>query len=290
MKGIEELLGIARDEPFRADLHVHTTVSDGSETVEAVVSAALAAGLTHIALTNHDTTVGLRAAKRAGDALGIRVVGGVEISAFDSVRSRKVHILGLGLDEGSPAVRRLCAPLLARREECSRAQLAAIVEAGHRVDVRTVERLASSSTCLYKQHIMAGITDAPASSVEWQRLYRALFGEGGVAARDLVYVDAVDAVRAIVRDGGAAVLAHPGQTASYDLVPTLVEAGLSGIELAHPDHSERDHDLCFNLAERFGLFTTGGSDYHGRFGRSLRVGSCVVEARRCDPRERRGMR
>lgn len=271
------LLGVGSSERFRADLHVHTTFSDGSETVEKVLADAAAAGLTHVAITNHDTTFGLRRAVRAGRAVGIRVVGGVEVSAYDFERGRKVHVLGLGLDEDSPSVRRLCSPLLARRDECSRWQLARLLEAGYDVDLGTVERLASASTCLYKQHIMAGMTDAPAWSPEWQRSYRRLFKEGGVANRDFEYVDARDAVRAVVRDGGLAVLAHPGQTDSFSLVPELVEAGLSGIELSHPDHSEEDHDRCFNLAERYGLFCTGGSDFHGTFGRSPKIGLCVVE-------------
>lgn len=271
------LLGVGESERFRADLHVHTVLSDGSETIEEVLSEASAAGLTHIALTNHDTTVGLRSAVRAGRAVGIRVIGGIEVSAYDFERDRKVHVLGLGLEEGAPSLRRLCAPLIEHREACSRWQLERLLEAGYRIDLEKVERLASASTCLYKQHIMAGMTDSPAWSPEWQRLYRLLFKDGGVASRDFEYVDARDAVRAIVRDGGFAVLAHPGQTDSYGLVPTLVEAGLSGIELSHPDHLESDHDRCFNLAERYGLFCTGGSDYHGVFGRSPRIGACVVE-------------
>lgn len=271
------LLGVGQDERFRADLHVHTSHSDGSETVEEILAEAAAAGLTHVAITDHDTTVGLRSAVRAGRAVGVRVVGGVEISAYDFERDRKVHILGLGLGEQSPSVRRLCAPLLARREECSRWQLSRLLEAGYAIDLGKVERLAAASTCLYKQHVMAGMTDSPAWSPEWQLLYRRLFKDGGVASRDFEYVDARDAVRAIVRDGGLAVLAHPGQTDSYGLVPALAEAGLSGIELSHPDHSEADHDRCFNLASRHGLFCTGGSDYHGVFGRSPRIGACVVE-------------
>ena len=271
-----DLLGVREDEPFRADLHVHSTVSDGSETFEELVARASGAGITHIAFTNHDTTRGIAVAQRAGRAVGVTVVGGVEISAFDFSRGRKVHILGLGVREGSPAVERLCRPLLRRRDETSRWQLQRLLEAGYRVDVDKVERLAAASTCLYKQHIMAGMVDAPCASAEWQRLYRRLFKGDGIAARDIEYVDARDAVEAIVRDGGRAVLAHPGQMHSYELVPALVEAGLSGIERLHPDHGETDHDRCYNLAVRYGLFCTGGSDYHGLFGRSPSLGCCCI--------------
>lgn len=272
-----DLLGVREGEHFRADLHVHSTLSDGSETFEELVARASGSGITHVAFTNHDTTRGIAAAQRAGRAVGVTVVGGVEISAFDFARGRKVHILGLGVREGSPAVERLCRPLLRRRDEASRWQLQRLLEVGCRVDVEKVERLAAASTCLYKQHIMAGMTDAPCASGEWQRLYRRLFKGEGVAVRDIEYVDARDAVEAIVRDGGCAVLAHPGQMGNYELVPALVEVGLAGIERMHPDHGEADHDRCYNLACRYGLFCTGGSDYHGVFGRSPALGCCCVE-------------
>ena len=272
-----ELLGVHGGVSFSADLHVHSTVSDGSETAEQLVSRAAGAGITHLAFTNHDITRGIAAAQRAGRAVGVTVVGGIEVSAYDFRRGRKVHILGLGLHEGSPAVERLCRPLLQRRDENSRWQLSRLLEAGYRIDVERVEHLAAASTCLYKQHIMAGLVDEPCTSPAWQRLYRRLFKGEGIASRDIAYVDARDAVEAIVRDGGCAVLAHPGQTKSYELVPELVEAGLTGIERLHPDHSEADHDRCFNLAQRFGLFCTGGSDYHGIFGRSPSLGCCRIE-------------
>lgn len=272
-----EVLGVHEGEPYRADLHVHSTLSDGSETCAQLVARAAGSGLTHVAFTNHDTTRGITAAQRAGRAVGVTVVGGVEISAYDFARGRKVHILGLGVREGSPAVERLCRPLLQRREAASRWQLERLLQAGYDVDVEKVERLAAASTCLYKQHIMAGLVDAPCASPEWQRLYRRLFKGEGVAVRDIEYVDARDAVAAIVRDGGRAVLAHPGQMGNYEFVPALVEAGLSGIERLHPDHGAADHDRCYNLARRYGLFCTGGSDYHGVFGRSPSLGCCRIE-------------
>ena len=78
-----ELLGVHGGVSFSADLHVHSTVSDGSETAEQLVSRAAGAGITHLAFTNHDTTRGIAAAQRAGRAVGVTVVGGIEVSAYD---------------------------------------------------------------------------------------------------------------------------------------------------------------------------------------------------------------
>ena len=94
------------------DLHVHTTVSDGSDTFEEVLEQARQRGIGRVAFTNHDTTRGLDQAAKLGERLDVRVVGGVEISAYDFERMRKVHVLGLGLHEGASAVEALCACLL----------------------------------------------------------------------------------------------------------------------------------------------------------------------------------
>lgn len=94
-----------------------------------------------------------------------------------------------------------------------------------------------------------------------------LFKGGGIAQRDIEYVDMRDAVAAIAADGGLPVLAHPGQFDNYEALPALVDAGLAGIEKYHPDHDYRDTQLCEELAARYSLFCTGGSDYHGRFGK-----------------------
>lgn len=89
------------------DLHVHSTMSDGSDTFEQVLEQAAQRGVERLAFTNHDTTVGLTAARELGERLGVQMVGGIEVSAYDFERGRKVHILGLGVEEGAPALGRL---------------------------------------------------------------------------------------------------------------------------------------------------------------------------------------
>lgn len=254
------------------DLHVHSTMSDGSDTFEQVLEQAAQRGVERLAFTNHDTTVGLTAARELGERLGVQVVGGIEVSAYDFERGRKVHILGLGVEEGAPALAALCGSTLERRHANSLWQLDRLVEAGYEVDVERALELGRASTCLYKQHLMAALTSEPYPSAAYRTLYRSLFKNGGICDRDIDYVDARDAVRVVVEDGGLAVLAHPGQLDSYDLLPDLVECGLGGIERFHPDHTLADHARCAELAVRYRLVCTGGSDYHGKFGRVPHVG------------------
>lgn len=257
---------------FEADLHLHSVASDGSDGADRIIAQAKKHGLTHVAFTNHDTTRDLNEAARAGEEGDVRIIGGIEVSAYDFARKRKVHVVGLDVREDSPALAALCADTLARRNENARWQLDRLLEAGYEVNVAKVEAYAARSTCLYKQHLMAALTEEPYESLAYRTLYRSLFKDGGICARDIDYVDARDAVAAIVEDGGLPVLAHPGQFDSWDFVSELVQCGLAGIEMMHPDHSPADEKRAFELAEEHSLFCSSGSDYHGTFGAPPHVG------------------
>ena len=128
------------------DLHVHSTMSDGSDTFEQVLEQAAQRGVERLAFTNHDTTVGLTAARELGERLGVQVVGGIEVSAYDFERGRKVHILGLGVEEGAPALAALCGSTLQQRNANSLWQLDRLVEAGYEVDVERALELGRAST------------------------------------------------------------------------------------------------------------------------------------------------
>ncbi len=91
---------------------MHTTLSDGSDTFEEVLRQAIRRDIRRVAFTNHDTTCGLDEARAAGERLGVEVVGGIEVSAYDFARGRKVHVLGFGLGEHAPALAALCGPVL----------------------------------------------------------------------------------------------------------------------------------------------------------------------------------
>jgi predicted metal-dependent phosphoesterase TrpH len=274
-----------RSERFiAADLHVHTTISDGSDSFEQVLRAARDLGLTHVAFTNHDTLVGIPAAKSLEARFGVAVIGGIEISAWDATAQRKVHILGYGFATGdAPAIRDLCEPLLERRRANTLWQIEQLERHGFAPDRAAIAALAQGSTSLYKQHVMATLPTQPFGSDAYTALYRRLFQLGGICARDIPYVDAREAVWAIKQDGGVAVLAHPGQQGVYDLVGTLVDAGLEGIEKYHPSHGKRDWQRVDELALLWGLIRTGGSDYHGAYGEPVRLGQHRIAARPDDP-------
>ena len=266
------------------DLHMHSVFSDGSCTVDELIAEAQAAGITRIAITDHDSLSQLAGIRERARELSFPVLAGVEISACDPATGRKVHVLGFGLsatpDKSSP-VERLVAPTLAARTantfwQAWALQRQGVEFSGRHVSLDEVAAVAGASTGAYKQHIMAALTRRDRRDPDYQFCYSCWFGEGGPARREISYPAAVDAVRAIREQGGVPVLAHPGQSDAWALIPELVGAGLLGIEAYHPDHTAHDEELAFEYARRYGLFVTGGSDYHGAYGEAPSVGTCFV--------------
>ncbi len=220
------------------------------------------------------------------------IIPGVEISAYDFSRGRKVHILGYGYDAKASSIRGLCDPLIRRRHENTLMQAEKLREAGYSVDEEALKAVAfgegGAGKWFYKQHIMLVLMAAGSADAVYGPLYKSLFKGEGICSRDITYVDARDAVKAVVEDGGLAVLAHPGQTDSWDFIPDLVEAGLSGIELYHEDHGKAEHRKVRAAAKRYGLFFSGGSDDHGDWGSEYRMGEIRTPFGALDEMKKRG--
>lgn len=257
------------------DLHLHSNYSDGSESMEEVVKRAKQAGLTEISFVDHDRQINVAEARRLSKLYDMKIIPGIEISAYDFVRNRKVHILGYRYKEDAQHIATLCDTVLQRRQQHSLAQLEKIIAAGYDIQAKEVEKYAKHSEVIYKQHMMHALTDAPFQSEQYQSLYRSLFKGDGIASGDITYVCAIDAVEAIVKDDGIAVLAHPGQLDSFELVPTLVSHGLRGIERNHFDHTPAHVERVDELARTYHLVMTGGSDYHGIYGKGVSLGKWV---------------
>lgn len=275
-------------EGARFDLHSHSTFSDGSASVEELIEQAKAAGLSGLAITDHDSLSQLSAVRMCARRAAFPVLAGLEISAASARSGRKVHILCYGAEAqgGAGPLEKLVAETLARRTANTLWQAWTIMRAGDRacgcgagaLTLDEVARAGAASTGAYKQHIMEALCGKPYRNAEYQAIYQRLFKNGGIAERDISYPDAVRAVRAVREQGGIAVLAHPGQLDSWGDIPDLVAAGLRGIEARHPDHSLQDVARAKEAAREHGLFITGGSDFHGRFGKPEALGCCTVSA------------
>ena len=247
------------------DLHTHSTTSDGQYTPSELVSLARQAGIEVLALTDHDTLDGLSEAIQAGNAAGLRVISGVELSAreYDTF-----HILGYAFRRDAPELQELCRHMRQRREERN-PRLLAFLHC-HGIDLSLEEvRALSGGAVLGRPHFAQAMVRRGyvKSSKEAFDCYLDTEEYHQEVERDKPSVQ--ECVEAIHASGGKAVLAHPYQIGLEDdaleeLVSALV-AGccLDGIECFYPRHTPEQTAFYLGLAEKYRLHTTGGSDFHG---------------------------
>ncbi len=257
---------------IKADLHIHTDISDGSFTTEEVIKLAKEKGLTHIAITNHDTVKGLKEAIKLGEKYGVVVIPGIEISAYDNKRNRKVHLLGYGFELEAKNIKRLCDRLLKDRNEMTLKQTEIIKNLGYDISIEDVRKYAKNSDISYKQHIMQVMIDKGYIDEIYSPLYKELFKNSGACNMEVKYIDVYDAIDAIIKDRGIPVIAHPGQLKSYELIQELVDKGLVGIEKYHISNNEEDYKIIDELSKKYNLITTGGSDFHGKYSKKRSIG------------------
>lgn len=246
---------------MKIDLHSHSTVSDGLDSPTALVKRMAEAGLTALALTDHDTLQGLPEARAEANRLGLQLIAGAEISSEWGGQD-DIHILALFVDENNP---RFNASLVQRQEERrTRGERMArkLVEAGYAIDLDAI-----------REDVADGVWGRP-------HLARALIRAGYAATNDEAfdrflgrehpwYVPyekwkAEEVIPAIREAGGVSSLAHAVWYRDTDaLIRALAAAGLDAIEVFHPDH-EAEQELRFSaLAAELSLAATAGSDFHG---------------------------
>ena len=246
---------------MKTDLHIHSTFSDGSDSIEELIALAQQRGLDAIAITDHDTVAHIDYLNSRAE-LPMKVLAGVELSAIHRPTSTRAHILGYHLAHPE-VITELAQPLLEARNANSEKQLECLVQLGYSIDVDKLAR--ADGKYLYKQHIMDWLVSTGQAADMFGSFYHKTFKQGGPCDFDIEYIDVYDAVRAIKEAGGLAVLAHPGKQHNFWLIAELAKVGLDGVELNHHSHSEHDQEVIQLYAEQQGLFLTGGSDHHGRF-------------------------
>jgi len=246
-----------------ADLHTHSTASDGQYGPSELVSLARKRGLEVLALTDHDTIDGFAAAAEAGQRLGLRVLPGVELGAKEY---RSLHLLGYGFSPSAPELQNLCDKLKAGREERKYRMIDFLREKGVDISLAEVEELAGGGNIgrphfaqvMLRRGYVSGIREAfdrYLDTEEYQRIER-------------FKADARTCVEAVKASGGRVSLAHPYQLAMTNedlasLVRRLTDYGLDAIECYYPKHTPEQTTFYLGLAAQYGLHVTGGSDFHG---------------------------
>jgi 3',5'-nucleoside bisphosphate phosphatase len=257
--------------PRFVDLHTHSTASDGTLPPERVIEAAARCGLAALALTDHDTIDGVQAARQAAQQVGIRVIAGVELSAFDE--EREVHVLALHLSQLDTLEKRLAELRASRHIRAGK-----IVEKLNALGVPlTIDEVLvqSNGGAVGRPHVARALI-ARGLVADFRDAFMRYLGNNGsafVAKERLSIQDAI----AIAHEAGAiAIWAHPAEGGRRERLEPLVAAGLDGVEIRHPSHSGEDMKRLQALTDFFGLVPSGGSDWHGAADGPRRLGMMNV--------------
>ena len=243
------------------DLHLHTTASDGLLTPALLLERAAAVRLTVVSVTDHDTVAGLAEARMAADRLDVRVVNGIEITAVED--GRDVHILGYFIDSGSEALAGFLRDQRGDRIRRVREMAERLDALGYPIDVEAVLDKTRHSSRSVGRPAIADALVAAGHATDRNDAFSRLLGRGCPAFVPRRGVGGEEVIRVIHAAGGIASIAHPGILDQDSLIPSLVDAGLDAIEVWHCDHTPEHQARYGDLADRFGLARSGGSDYHG---------------------------
>jgi len=271
------------------DLHTHTNQSDGSHSPESLVELAARRHLAGVGITDHDEVGGIARAMVRGDQIGVEVIPGVELSACHA--GYDVHILGYFVNYFDPIFLAFLSYLKEERVTRTYRIVEKLCDLGLPVQFEAVQRQAGDG-CIGRPHVAEVLVQA-GHVLTFQDAFNYYLAEGKPAFVPKVQLTPREAIDAIHRAGGAAVLAHPGQNLSLQVVLDVIRSGVEGIEIIHPKHTWTQKNTFQKYAAEYGLVQTGGSDFHGgrrgeeKFGQFTVTIEHVQRLKECVERRRR---
>ena len=262
------------------DLHIHTTASDGTFTPEQVISRAHQLKLKAIAITDHDTVAGSKEALRSGIPNSLGFLTGVEISSTPPPfyhGSGSFHLLGYSIRLDDPKLNRMLEKLQQARKNRNPAIINRLNELGIPITLDEIRKEAGGgqlgrphiAQLMVKKKVVASIDAA----------FDQFLGTGKPAYVDKQRVECFRAIEIILAAGGVPVLAHPGlldyknENQLDELIGKLKKAGIQGVEVFYSGHTPDQTRLFAELAKRYDLLMTGGSDFHGAIQPEIEMGS-----------------
>lgn len=256
------------------DLHVHSNASDGTFTPTEIVELAVKKGLTAIALTDHDTTDGIKEAKEAALNLPLEVIPGIELSCV--YLEEEIHILGLYVDTENPDFSREILALKKIRDDRNVEIIRRFQEAGIFLDLSDVQA-GNPDTVITRAHF-ARVLLEKGYVRSMDQAFKKYLNYGGPYCPRKEKITPEHAMDILVQSQAFPVLAHPcqyhlGDKKTDELVGYLKSLGLLGLEVYHSSNNQHESGKLRKLARKHNLFPTGGSDFHGSNKPDIQIGS-----------------
>jgi predicted metal-dependent phosphoesterase TrpH len=243
---------------MKADLHTHTTYSDGTLDPEELILCAREQKITHLAIADHDSTGSLEIARAKASEFGMTVISGVEINTKDSI---SVHVLGYLIDEKDERLQKI----LSRHRELRENRARMILEKLNRMGIKILLsdfNHRKEGAAIGRPHIADKLKER-GIVFSRQEAFDKFLAQGRPAYASYEGPTPKEAIDAILASKGVPVVAHPGYSVSNETIESLARMGLAGIEVYYPSHNPEQVGNFLQIAKRFNLIVTGGSDYHG---------------------------
>ena len=263
---------------MKADLHCHTTISDGSLGISDVIMQAERDGVDCLAITDHDSLASLSRSSVLGVRHNVKIIPAAEFSAFDSSRKKKVHILCY-CPKKPDRLEGLCLRTSEGRMKLGKSLAMKVLEK-YPISLESILRYSAGSKAIYKCHIMHALMDYGYTTELYGDVYDEIFdSKEGVCSEADFYPDVKFVLTLIKASGGIPVLAHPKVFESLDLLEELAKEGLiDGAEVYHSSADEKYRRDVAEICGKYGLIQTGGSDFHGFYNHyPIQIGSLTTE-------------
>lgn len=244
---------------LKADLHTHTTYSDGVLTPEQLIKKANEKNISALSITDHDTVEAYGEAYEFSEKYGIELVTGCEFSCYDN--GKEYHILGYGIDIKNDEVLEFSKHFKKVRLNRAKKIHEKLINLGVRFEFdRIIEKAGGAS--LSRPHIAQVLVDTKHAE-NMKHAFSMYLYDNGPAYYPKEPFPVADAVSMINRAGGVAVLAHPSNYIKQAELYKMIRDGLDGIEIIHPSHKDEKVAFYRSVANQYWLLATGGSDFHG---------------------------
>lgn len=250
---------------MRADLHTHTTLSDGFNEPSDNVRMAKKIGLAALAITDHDSILGIDEAIHTAKELGnIEIIPGIEMSTLEN--GKEVHILGYFIDYKDKVFLQRVTESQKARANRNELMIEKLNELNIEITMaEVIAKIKRKETKIGRPHIAQVLVDKGVVKTTKEAFIYYL-GKNGKAYANTIKISPSDSIDIIKAAGGVAVIAHPGIYNNDQMVIRLIEYGLAGLEVYHPDHSRSCEKKYLQLTEEYNILATGGSDFHGERG------------------------